>query len=63
MLSHHRANQILGVLCPEIMNAYPAVYLVCNNEDCRPKKIVKILDLILSVDYIATEQCSKELLY
>ena len=38
MLSHHRANQSLGVLCPEIMNIYPAVYPVCNN-DGRHKKI------------------------
>ena len=58
LLSHHWANQILGLLCPEIMNIYPE----CNNENCQ-KKLVKILNLTLSVVYIATEQCSKELLY
>lgn len=25
------------VCCPEIMNAYPTVYPVCNNKDCQKK--------------------------
>ena len=38
MLSLHRANQILGVLCPEIMNIYP-LFIQCAITMAVKKKI------------------------
>ena len=62
MLSLHRANQIMGVLYPEIMNIYP-LFIQCAITTAVKKTLVKILDPTLFAVYIATEQCSKELLY